>query len=165
MPSDYEGALPIARRALEVARDAAGELRDVVTGLEPVSLDELGFVGALSELAQRTTGRRGARLELDVADAPEVGAATASGLFQIAREALDQAMRRGPPHSVRVAVSAGRTGGIDLTIEDDGAPERRQAVLNGLSERAAELNAAFVAGREGDRTVIRVAVPPTAAVL
>ena len=74
-------------------------------------------------------------------------------------------MRRGPPHSVRVAVSAGRTGGIDLTIEDDGAPERRQAVLDGLSERAAELNATFAAGREGERTVIRVAVPPTAAVL
>ncbi len=162
---DSVGALPIARRALEVARDAAAELREVVAGLEPVSLDELGLAGALRELAHRTVVRRGAQLELDVADAPDVGAAAASGLFQVAREALDQAVRRGPPDRVRIALATGQTGGIVLTIEDDGAPERRQAVLDGLAERAAELNAVFTVSREGERTVIRIAVPPTAAAL
>lgn len=163
--ADAAAARPIAERALAVARDAATELREIVAGLEPVSLDELGLVGALGELAQRTLGRRGTTLELELDDDLRVGPGASSAVFQIAREALDQAARRGPPGVVRVALRETASGGLDLTIEDDGSPERRQAVTDGLAERAAELNATFVAAREGDRTVIRVTVPPTAAVL
>ena len=71
---DSSGARFVAARALEVARDTATELREIVRGLEPVSLDELGLGGALRELADRTLGRRGdmvdLQLELDGAVSP-----------------------------------------------------------------------------------------------
>jgi signal transduction histidine kinase len=55
------------------------------------------------------------------------------------------------------------TGGVELTVSDDGAPERRQAVLDGLAERASELNGTFEASRAGDVTTIRLTLPPSAA--
>ena len=164
---DAASARPIAARALEVARDAAAELREIVSGLAPVSLDELGLPGALRALAERTVGRRGARLELDLADGPGSGPGpgASSGLFQIAREALEQAVRRGPPATVRLTLLIGETGAVELTVEDDAAPERRQAVTDGLAQRAEELNAAFTAKRVDGRTVVRLVVPPSAAAL
>ena len=65
------------------------------------------------------------------------------------REALDQAARRGPPSAVAVTLVRTPTGGVELAVSDDGAPERRQAVLDGLAERAAELNGTFEATRDG----------------
>lgn len=162
---DTVAAREIARRALQVTRDTAGELREIVRGLEPVDLDELGLAGALRELAERVVGRRGATVELELDPDATPGADASSGLFQIAREALDQAVRRGPPGAVRIVLRPGATGGVELCVEDDAAPERRQAVTAGLAERAAELNGTFTAGREGDRTVVRVALPPSATAL
>ncbi len=62
---DVASGRRVVARALEVARDAAEELRGIVAGLEPVMLDEVGLAAAVRELADRTAGRRGARVELD----------------------------------------------------------------------------------------------------
>jgi two-component system NarL family sensor kinase len=152
----------VVARALEVARDAAEELRGIVAGLEPVMLDEVGLAAAVRELADRTAGRRGARVEVSIDD-EGLGEGARSSLFQVIREALDQAVRRGPPSSVSVSVGKTGAGGVELVVSDDGAPERRQAVIDGLAERAAELNGSFEAEREGRWTTIRLRVPPSAA--
>jgi len=81
----------------------------------------------------------------------------------VIREALDQAVRRGPPTSVSVTLDRTATGGVELVVSDDAAPERRQAVIDGLAERAAELNGTFEARRDGALTTIRLVVPPSAA--
>jgi two-component system NarL family sensor kinase len=49
----------IVRRALAVARDAGGELRAIVTDIEPSALDTAGFGAAVKELAARVGSRRG----------------------------------------------------------------------------------------------------------
>jgi signal transduction histidine kinase len=152
----------IVARALEVARDAAEELRGIVVGLEPVALQEIGLAAAVGELADRTAGRRGASIEVSI-DELGVGEGARSSLFQVIREALDQAVRRGPPSHVSVSLVHTPSGGLELVVSDDGAPERRQAVLDGLAERAAELNGTFAARREGRWTTIRVVLPPSAA--
>lgn len=154
----------IASRALQVARDASEELRGIVSGLEPVDLDELGLGAAVRELVARTLERRGAVVDLDLDDAG-LGPGARSSLFQVIREALDQAARRGPPTGVEVALTRTASGGVELVVRDDGAPERRQAVIDGLAERATELNGTFSAEREGDRTVIRLLLPPSATTL
>jgi two-component system, NarL family, sensor kinase len=151
----------VAARALEVARDAAEELRGIVSGLEPVALHEVGLEAAVRELAERTAGRRGASVSVTI-DEEGVGEGARSSLFQVVREALDQAIRRGPPSQVSVSLTHTRTGGVELVIADDGAPERRQAVIDGLAERAAELNGTFEARREGPVTTIRLVLPPSA---
>lgn len=159
---DLRGGRPIAVRALAVSRDAAEELRGIVAGLEPVTLDEVGLGAAVREVAERTVGRRGAAVELAI-DEQSLGEGARSSVFQIIREALDQAARRGPPTSVAVTLARTPTDGVELVVSDDGAPERRQAVLDGLAERAAELNGSFAATRDGDVTTIRIVLPPSAA--
>jgi signal transduction histidine kinase len=159
---DLPASGPIAARALAVARSTADELRGIVAGLEPITLDEVGLAAAVREVAERTVGRRGAAVELDVEEG-ELGEGARSSIFQVIREALDQAARRGPPSAVRVALARTPTGGVELVVSDDGAPERRQAVLDGLAERAAELNGSFEAARDERWTTIRIVLPPSAA--
>jgi signal transduction histidine kinase len=159
---DDESGTRIVARALAVARDAAEELRGIVAGLEPVALQEIGLAAAVGQLAERTAGRRGASIEVSI-DEDGVGEGVRSSLFQVIREALDQAVRRGPPTSVSVSLAPTPSGGLELVVSDDAAPERRQAVLDGLAERAAELNGTFDARRDGRWTTIRVVLPPSAA--
>ena len=159
---DVASGSRIGARALAVARDAAEELRGIVMGLEPVTLNEVGLAAAVRELADRTVGRRGASVEVTIEDA-DLGEGARSTLFQVIREALDQAVRRGPPGSVAVSLRRTPADGVELAVSDDGAPERRQAVIDGLAERAAELNGTFEAKRDGRWTTIRLVVPPSAA--
>ena len=158
---DIAAGRRVVVRALAVAREAAEELRGIVAGLEPATLDEVGLAAAVRELAERTAGRRGATVTIAIAD-EGLGEGARSSLFQVIREALDQAVRRGPPGEVSVTLTATRAGGVELVISDDGAPERRQAVLDGLAERASELNGTFEARREGRWTTIRLLLPPSA---
>jgi signal transduction histidine kinase len=162
---DPDVARTIVARAGAVTREAAGELREIVGGLEPPILAEHGLGPALRELCGRTVARRGAQVTLELDDPPPLGPGASSGLYQIAREALDQAVRRGPPGVVRVALRQAPDGGVELIVEDDAAPERRQAVIDGLAERASELNATIAAERRRGRTVLRVRMPPSATAL
>ncbi len=159
---DLESGRRIAVRAHSVAREAAEELRGIVAGLEPVALEEIGLAAAVGELAERVAGRRGASIEVAIDD-DGLGEGARSSLFQVIRESLDQAVRRGPPTKVSVTLRRTASDGVELEVADDGAPERRQAVIDGLAERAAELNGSFAALREGDVTTIRLVLPPSAA--
>ena len=94
---DFESGAPIVERALAIAREVGGDLREIVSGIEPDALRELGLAAAIGELAERHTMRRGVAFELDVAAGDDLGEGAQSGLYQIVRDALDQAVRRGPP--------------------------------------------------------------------
>ena len=160
---DASGTHPILVRALALTREASGDLRELVSGLEPDALREHGFATAVALLAQRVAARRGIAVETDVDAGGALGEAAAIGLYQIVRESLDQAVRRGPPTRVTVRLTTSPTGGVLLVVTDNGSGERRQAVLDGLAERAASLNAEFaVEQRPGEGTVVRVTVPPSA---
>jgi signal transduction histidine kinase len=98
---DVASGAPIVERALAVAREASVDLRDIVSGIEPDALRELGLAAAIGELTERHTARRGVAFELDVAAGDEIGDGAQSGLYQIVRDALDQAVRRGPPTTGR----------------------------------------------------------------
>ncbi len=154
----------IVERALVLTREASADLRELVTGLEPDALRKQGFAAAVHLLVERVAGRRGIRVETDLAAGDALGENAQVGLYQIVRESLDQALRRGPPTRVSVRVTAAANGGVELVVSDDGSRERRQAVLDGLAERAMSLNAEFHAEqRAGEGTVVRVTVPPSAA--
>ena len=60
-------------------------------------------------------------------------------IFQIIREALHQAIRRGPPTrvSVRIAEAA---DGVEAVIADDAPGERRRAGFDAIAERARSLS-------------------------
>jgi two-component system NarL family sensor kinase len=160
---DAPGAGALLSRARAVAREASADLRDLIAVFEPVTLAEQGFAAAVEELAGRVGTRRGIEVVVDAPAGSLLGERARSGLYQIVREALDQAVRRGPPHDVSVTLTQTATGGVELVITDDGAQERRQAVLDGLAERSDDLNGTFTYERTESTTTIRIGLPPSAA--
>jgi two-component system NarL family sensor kinase len=161
---ELETAGKIVARALAITREASGDLREIVAGIEPVALDELGFGTAVRLLADRIRARREIRIEVDVDAADALGEGARTGLYQIVRESLDQAVRRGPPTQIRIVLTETPSGGAELLVADDGSAERRRVVLEGLGERAGDLNAEFSVDRDDEGwTVLRVTLPPSAA--
>jgi len=154
----------VLARGLELAREASRGLRALCDDLEPKMLRELGFTPAVEALARRLASRHDVQIELDLEHAGELGENAATALYQIVREATEQALRRGTPTHVEISARPTAAGGVELVIEDDGPPERRSAVLEGLAERAATLNARFTSEVRFPRgSTIRVEVPPSAA--
>ena len=161
---DVGSGAPIVERALAVAREASVDLREIVSGIEPDALRELGLAAAIGELAERHSTRRGVAFELDLVAADGLGDGAQSGLYQIVRDALDQAVRRGPPTRVTIGIVPSG-GGVELRISDDGVEERREAVLAALAQRAEELNGTFVSETTPAGTTITIRLPPSAAQL
>jgi signal transduction histidine kinase len=154
-------AREIIGRALERHRATIGQLRDLSFNLEPVVLRDQGFVMAVRALTDQIEIAH--NVEVDVAvDAGDLLPERAqAALYQIIREALNQAVRRGPPKSVSVRIDETPEGGIETRIADDAPGERRRRSLDELAERARTLNGEllFEQGENGGTTV-RVLLPP-----
>jgi signal transduction histidine kinase len=151
-------------RGLELARNASRELRALCDDLEPLALSELGFTTAVEALVRRFAFRHDVEIVLEIEHANELGEHAQTALYQIVREAIDQAVRRGAPSRIEVSIRETTGGGAELVVSDDGPPERRSAVLEALAERAATLNARFSSEVRYPRgSTIRVELPPSAA--
>jgi signal transduction histidine kinase len=161
---ESERAAEILGRGLELARSASRELRTMCDDLEPKVLSELGFAAALGALARRFSTRHEVVIELAVEYGDELGEHAQTALYQISREAIEQAVRRGAPTMIEVSLFPVPGGGAELFVSDDGPPERRSGVLESLAERAATLNARFSSESRYPRgSTIRVELPPSAA--
>jgi two-component system NarL family sensor kinase len=161
---DAERASEVFTRGLELARDAARDLRGLCDDLEPRVLHQVGFAPAVAALTRRLSARHDVAIDLDVSQASDLGENAAVALYQILREAAEQAVRRGPPTRIEISLRATDAGGIELVVADDGPPERRAAVLEALAERAATLNGRFSSEVRYPRgSTVRIEVPPAAA--
>jgi signal transduction histidine kinase len=151
-------------RGLELARDTARDLRALCDDLEPRVLHQVGFVSAVAALTRRISARHEVEIDLDVAHADELGENAAIALYQILREATEQAVKRGPLTRIEITLRPTEGGGVELVVADDGPPERRAAVLEALAERAATLNGRFGSEVRYPRgSTVRIEVPPAAA--
>jgi two-component system, NarL family, sensor kinase len=157
-------ATEIVARGLSLAREASRDLRGLCDDLEPRVLHQLGFAAAAAALARRMGSRHDVEIDLDVEHAEELGENAAVALYQILREAVEQAVRRATPSRIEIALRPTDAGGVELVVADDGPPERRAAVLEAFAERAATLNGRFSSeGRYPRGSTIRIEVPPAAA--
>jgi signal transduction histidine kinase len=156
-------ARDIIGRALERHRATIGQLRNLSFNLEPVVLRDQGFAPAVRALTDQIALAHNVRIELDVDAAELLAEKTQAALYQIIREALDQAVRRGPPHTLSVTMRETDDGGVATEISDDAPGERRRRSLEELAERARTLNGDLTV-RPGDRggTTVRVVLPPYA---
>jgi two-component system NarL family sensor kinase len=160
---ETERATEVVSRGLALARDAVRDMRALVDDLEPRVLHQLGFAAAAAALARRISSRHEVEIDIDV-DRVELGENAAVALYQILREATEQAVKRGAPSRIEIALHPTEAGGVELVVADDGPPERRAAVLEALADRAATLNARFSSeGRYPRGSTIRIDVPPAAA--
>jgi signal transduction histidine kinase len=159
-----EEAREIIGRALQRHRATIGQLRDLSFHLEPVVLRDQGFAPAVRALTDQIALEHGIAVELDADAGERLAEKTQAALYQIIREALNQAVRRGPPETLSVTVRQTEDGSVETRIADNAPGERRRRSLDELVERARTLNGelTFEPGENGGTTV-RVILPPYAA--
>ena len=156
-----EEASQVLRRALDKQRETIRSLRELSFQLEPVVLRDQGFEPAVRALADQLGMSNRIQIDLDVDSAEALAEHAQVAIYQIIREALHQAIRRGPPTRVTVRVAEASGGVVETVIADDAPGERRRASYDEIAERARSLNGRMTIdpGADGG-TSVRVVFPP-----
>ena len=146
--------------ALERHRSTIRELRDLSFNIEPVILRDQGFAPAVQAFADQVGLANGIQLDVDADGADSLAENARVGLYQIIREAVNQALRRGPPNRISIRVADAGDGHVETVIADDGAGERRRASYDEIEERARTLSGSVEVepGPDGG-TAVRVVLP------
>jgi signal transduction histidine kinase len=156
-----EDAKAILRTAVERQRETIRELRDLSFALEPVVLRDQGFGPAVQALADQVEASHRVRVDLDVAAADALAGRAQIVLYQLIRESLDAAVRRGPPTQITVSIAEKGGGAVETVITDDGTGERRRRIFEQLEERARSLQGNVEVEESSDGgTVLRITLPP-----
>jgi signal transduction histidine kinase len=157
-----EDAKRVLRMALERQRETIRELRDLSFALEPVVLRDQGFTPAVAALAEQIGLSHQVQIDVDVKAAEALAERAQAALYQIIREAIDQAVRRGPPTRISVRVSSVNGGGVEALIVDDSPGERRRRSFDEIEQRARTLQGqvSVETSPNGEGTAVRVTLPP-----
>ncbi|MFG3684962.1 sensor histidine kinase [Micromonospora sp. NPDC047740] len=157
VPEDSPAARPLAV-AHEQAKDLMVTLRQIVQGIRPQNLTELGLAGAVRELAGEATIPVGVRADL-TQPVPELVETTA---YFVVSESLGNVARHA--HATRAEVRLTQTDRhLVVEVEDDGrggADPARGTGLTGLADRVAAVNGRLLlASPAGGPTLVRVELP------
>jgi signal transduction histidine kinase len=157
-----DDAKEVLRKAVARQRETIRELRDLSFALEPVVLRDQGFGPAVQALADQVELSHRVRVDLDVEAASALAERAQIVLYQIIRESLDAAIRRGPPTRISVAIGEVNGGVVETVITDDGSGERRRRVFEALAERARTLQGTVDVDHSSDDggTAVRITIPP-----
>jgi signal transduction histidine kinase len=154
-----EQAEEIVRDALRRQRATIRELRDLSFALEPVVLRDEGLSAALQAFADQTRASHRVAVELALEDADSLGETAQIALYAILRELVDQALRRGPPTRITVAVARSADGGVHARVSDDAEPERRRRSMDVIRERTEQLHGTVELVLEDARSAVLVTLP------
>jgi signal transduction histidine kinase len=156
-----DDAKEILEKAVSRQRETIRELRDLSFALEPVVLRDQGFGPAVQALADQVEFSQGVVVDLDVDAADALASRAQIVLYQIIRESLDAALRRGPPTRISVDIGEVDGGAVETLITDDGSGERRRRVFEALAERARTLGGTVDVDRSSDEggTAVRITLP------
>ncbi|MER7212752.1 sensor histidine kinase [Streptosporangium sp. NPDC000239] len=159
-PDAADGLLRELRSGMD---SVTGDIRQLVYGLRPPALDDLGLAAAVRALAGPATPE-GPVTEVSVeGELDDLPAAVEVAVYRIAQEALTNVRRHANATHVRVELRR-EPEALRLLIVDDGAglaPDRRAGVgLTSMRERTAELGGlCFVSGGPGEGTTVEVTLP------
>jgi len=156
---DTEHAREVLEKAMSRTRATIGELRDLSFNIEPVVLRDQGFGTAVHALAQDRALDHGIHVELDVDGADTLGERAQAALYQIVREALDGAIRRGPPTEFNVRARSAADGTLEVEIHDNAPAERRKRSVEVLEERARTLGASLSLAADDAGSTMRLTLP------
>jgi signal transduction histidine kinase len=152
---------PLLREMRSDVQTTIVDVRRLVDGLRPVSLDELGLVGSLQRLVDRAPPD-GPEVRLVAEDAESPAAAVEVAAYRIVQEALTNVLRHAGARECEVSVQ-GRNGHLVVSVADDGAGTPRPgngAGLETMRERAEELGGSLeLLPRPGGGTVVRAVLP------
>ena len=158
-----DDAKRVLASALERHRETIRSLRDLSFNIEPVVLRDQGFAAAVRAFADQAGLSNQIQFELELDPASKLAERAQVALYQIIREAVTQAIRRGPP--TRIAIKIAEVDGeISTEIIDDGAGERRRRSFEAIEERARTINGrlSIGAGMNGG-TSVQIVLPAYAA--
>jgi signal transduction histidine kinase len=156
---DREHSREVLEKAMSRTRATIGELRDLSFNIEPVVLRDQGFDTAVHALAQDRALDHGIHVELDVDAADTLGERAQAALYQIVREALDGAIRRGPPTEFSVRARPAADGTLEVEIRDNAPGERRKRSVEVLDERARTLGASLSLVADDAGSAMRLTLP------
>ena len=157
-----DDARSVLSSALDRQRATIRELRDLSFALEPVVLRDQGFAPALQALAEQVGTANQIRIDLDVSAAEKIGESAQVATYTIIRELLDQAIRRGPPTTVKVSLKATGDGGLETCVADNAEPERRRRSFEAIEERVKQLHGRIDVAVDDEGTRVLVTLPPYA---
>jgi signal transduction histidine kinase len=161
--SRLDDAKRVLGSALERHRDTIRSLRDLSFNIEPVVLRDQGFEAAVQAFAQQVGLSNQIQVDVELAATDNLAEKAQIGLYQIIREAVTQAIRRGPPTRIGIRVQQ-VDGEISTVISDDGAGERRRRSFEAIEERARTLNGRLViGGGDNGGTAVQILLPAYAA--
>ncbi len=159
-----DDARTILAAALDRHRQTIQSLRDLSFNLEPVVLRDQGFGPAVEALAEQLALANEIQIDVETEPAEALSQQAQAALYQIIREALHQAIRRGPPTRISVRVSRNADGATETVVTDDAPGERRRRTFEAIEERARTLGGRFEVDQGADGgTAVRVVLPPYAA--
>jgi signal transduction histidine kinase len=165
---DLEPVREYTARLGEIAQQALREMRLLVYQLRPLVLKREGLVGALQQRLDAVEKRAGVDARLLVEGPIELPAEVEDGLYRIAQEALNNALKHAVPTSVTVRIRANGEG-VALEVRDDGRgfdPEEVSdaggmglANMRGRAERLGGNLVLFSAPGEGTSVKVSLEVP------
>ncbi len=130
-------------------------IRTLSHGLIPVPVEAKGLCTALDDLATDTTDKSGILVQFSSDGAPAIpDHATATHLYRIAQEAVNNALRHADPHHITLRLCDNYTD-ISLTVEDDGigiqypVDERKGMGLRIMRYRAEQIGGKLNVRRRG----------------
>jgi two-component system NarL family sensor kinase len=160
--AENEDLGPLLGRAREATAQAITDLRGIVYGLRPSSLDDLGLTGAIAAHIQRLGGGNGVRITLDAGQLSDLPAAVEVAAFRIAVEAVNNVVRHSGASNCRVRLGLDDLGLLLVEVCDDGmgaGPWRAGVGLLAMRERAAELGGTLTAGPSTGGGTVRACFP------
>ncbi|MGY1620305.1 sensor histidine kinase [Geodermatophilus sp. SYSU D00691] len=145
-----------------------GGVRQIVSGLRPPALDELGLPGALQRYAEEVAVPNGFSVEIVAGDLEKLPAAVEVAAYRIAAEALLNAVRHSGGSRCRLALTGEGQDGLCVEVTDDGTGRDDAATAGvgtqSMRERAAAVGGWVVCGpAAGGGTAVRAWLPTVAA--
>ena len=162
---NLEGVKHNILRIRETADQALKEMRLLVHELRPLDLKQEGLVEVLRRRLNAVEGRANVKARLLADESLQLPALVEEGLYRIAQEALNNALKHAAAKSVTVHLRS-QDEHVELEVVDDGIGFDIENVRNAggiglvsMHERAAALNGSFVLNStEGEGTQIKVTV-------
>jgi signal transduction histidine kinase len=163
--ANLEQVIDYSVRLGQVAQQALKEMRLLVYELRTAALETEGLVGAVQQRLDAVEKRAGVEARLVVEAMVDLPAVVEEGLYRIAQEALNNALKHAAATSVTVRINADNEQAV-LEISDNGrgfAPNEVNTGGMGLStmrERAERLGGQFtITATPGKGTRVSVTIP------
>jgi len=170
LPGDTSAeARDYVTRLERLAQDTLAELRLLIFELRPAALVEEGLVAALRSRLETVETRAEMDVRLEAPEGIRLPPAVEEGLYRIAQEALNNALKHSRATNVRVTLSVGGDS-VYLAVRDNGqgfdptAEHIAGLGLTSMRERAAELGGELrIDAAPGKGALVWVRLPMPAA--